>query len=110
MSSSAIDLGVLRDRLHAALPQLAITMVELEHSESGDRHPALSIEADDRKHDHVYKMTIAVIDDLVTFFVHIWGTSHDLTTHGASRFTKACADVDEVFVIAHSCWSGSMPS
>jgi len=105
-----IDLDVLRGRLLAALPQLAIEMVELEHFESGSRHPALSIETNDRKLDHVYKMTIAIIDDLVTFFVHVWGTSQDTTTRGASRFTKACADIDEVFAIAHSCWSGGLPS
>jgi hypothetical protein len=105
-----IDLDVLRGRLHAALPQLTLKMVELEHSETRSRHPALSIETDERKLEHVYKMTITIIDDLVIFFVHVWGTSQETTTEGASRFSKACTDIDEVFAIAHSCWSEGLPS
>src|SRR5215831_2429627 len=98
-----IDLEALRDRLRMALPQLSFEMVELEHTETGTRHAALSIETEDRVKDHVYRMTVAVIDDAVNFFVHVWGTSQDLSTRGAQRFTKACADVDEVLAIVHGC-------
>ena len=105
-----IDLAALRDRLHAALPQLAYELVELQNSNTRDCVPALSIETEDRVKDHVYRMTIAVIDDHVNFFVYIFGTSKDLTTQGTQRFKKACADVDEVFAIAHSCWTGGVPS
>lgn len=105
-----IDLDKLRDRLHAALPQLILEMAELEHSETRDRHPALVIETKERKPDHVYRMTVAVIGDEVTFFVHVHGESKDLTTHGAQQFRKACPDEDEVFAIVCSCWTGSAPS
>ncbi len=106
-----LDLGVLRDRLHAVLPSLTYELVELQQEGTGDRLPALSIETtDERKKDHVYKMTIAVIDDHVTFFVHVWGTSKDLSTQGTQRYRKACADVDEVFAIVHSAWTGGKPS
>lgn len=105
-----IDLDALRDRLRASLPQLSIEMSELEHSETKARHVALVIETSERQKDHVYRMTIAVIDDHVHFFVHIHGVSKDLTTRGAQHFKKACADADEVFAIAHICWSGGTPS
>jgi hypothetical protein len=105
-----IDLDVLRDRLRAALPQLSYEMVALEHAETRDRHPALSIETAERKKDCVYRMTVATIDGKVNFFVHVHGESRDLTTHGAQHFSKACSDADEVFAIVHSCWTGGMPS
>jgi len=110
-TSASIDLADLRDRLHVALPPLALEMIVLEHSETGDRHPALSIEdTGPRKKDHVYKMTVAVFDEEVTFFVHVHGRSGDLTTQGAQRFSKACPDIDEVFAIVCSCWTGSVAS
>jgi hypothetical protein len=105
-----IDLADLRDRLRAALPNLTYEMVELTHSETRDSHPALAIETTERVKDHVYRMTIAVIDDHVNFFVHMWGTSKELTTQGTQRFRKACVDIDEVFAIAHTCWTGGKPS
>jgi hypothetical protein len=108
--TASIDLGALRDRLCAALPQLTYEMVELEHSDTGERHPALSIETSDRKKDCVYKMAVTVIDDQVNFFVHVHGKSGDLTTRGAQRFSKTCPDADEVFAIVRSCWTGSSPS
>ena len=110
MSAAVIDLGDLHARLRIALPQLSVEMVELEHAETRRRHPAISVETTERKHDHVYKMTIAIIEQRVNFFVHIWGKSKDLTTRGSQHFSKACADIDEVFAIVHSCWSGSVPS
>lgn len=105
-----IDLDVLRDRLRAALPQLTIERGELEHSESRTRHPALTVETEERTRDHVYRMTIAIIDDRVNFFVHVQGESKDLTTQGAQHFSKTGADLDEVFALVHSCWTGAMPS
>lgn len=105
-----IDLDVLGDRLRAALPQLSIGMVELEHSETRDRLPALSVESEERKPDHVYKMTIAVIAGEVHFFVHIHGKSGDLSTHGTQHYSKVCADVDEVFAMVRLCWVEGPPS
>lgn len=105
-----IDLEALRARVRASLPQLSCELVELEHSETGDRHRALSIETEERVKGCVYRMTVAVIDGAVNFFVHIHGASKDLTTHGAQRFTKVCSDLDEVFAIVHSCWGGGQPS
>lgn len=105
-----IDLDILRDRVRVAFPQLSCELVELEHSGTGDRHRALSIETEERAKDCVYRMTVAVIGGKVNFFVHIHGTSKDLTTHGAQHFTKVCSDLDEVFAIVHSCWSGGQPS
>ncbi|HSX23386.1 MAG TPA: hypothetical protein VLE97_11485 [Gaiellaceae bacterium] len=105
-----IDLDVLCARVRAALPQLACEMVYLEHSETRERVSALSIETEERAKDHVYRMTIAPIGGAVHFFVHIYGTSRDLTTQGAQRFKKECSDVDEVFAIVHSCWTGAQPS
>ena len=105
-----IDLDTLRDRLRAALPQLAFEMVDLEHSETRARHRALSIEVALRQKGHVYRMAIAVMDGHVHFFAHVHGASKDLTTREALHFKKACADVDEVFAIAHACWTGGAPS
>ena len=105
-----IDLDVLRERLLAALPQLSIGTVELEHTQTRVRLPALSIESEDRKPDHVYKMTIAVIDDAVHFFVHIHGKSGDLSTRGTQHYSKECVDVDEVFAIVLTCWVEGAPS
>lgn len=111
MTDAAIfDLEALRKRLHAALPGYTCELVELEHSETHDRYQALSIETEERVKDHVYRMTIAVIDSKVNFFVHVYGASKDLTTRGAQHFTKACADEDEVFAIVRSCWAGGQPS
>lgn len=104
------DLDLLRDRIRAALPQLSYEMVELEHSDTRDRHPALVIETSERKTAHVYRMTVAVIDDEVNFFVHVHGASKDLTTQGSQRFSKKCADIDEVFALVRSCWTGGLPS
>lgn len=105
-----IDLDALRDRLRAALPQLSFEMVDLEHSETHDRHRALSIEIALRQKGHVYRMTIAVMDGDVHFFAHVHGVSKDRTTREALHFKKACADVDEVFAIAHACWTEGVPS
>ena len=105
-----IDLDVLRDRLRAVLPQLTLEMVELEHSDTRSRHAALSIEASDRKPGHVYRMTITSIDGEVTFFVHVHGESKDLTTQGTQRYSKQCANIDEVFAIVQRCWTEGMPS
>lgn len=105
-----LDLDELRECLHAALPHLAFKLVQLEHPETLARYFALSIETADRKKDHIYRMTVTVIDDKVNFFVHVYGESKDLTTQGAKRFSKVCADVDEVFGIVHSCWTGGAPS
>ena len=105
-----IDLAALRDRLRAALPQLTYELIDLKHSKTFDRVPALTIETEDRVKDCVYKMTIAIIGDQVSFFVHVHGKSKDLTTQGAQQFRKACADVDEVFAIVHTCWTGAVPS
>jgi len=108
--ATAIDLDLLRDRLRAALPQLTYELVQLEHSDTRARHPALSIETSDRKPSHVYRMTITAIDGEVTFFVHVHGESKDLTTQGTQRFSKSCADIDEVFAIVQRCWTGGAPS
>jgi hypothetical protein len=105
-----IDLDTLRDRLRAALPQLAFEMVDLEHSETHARHRALSIEMATRQKDHVYRMTITVMDGDVHFFAHVHGVSKDLTTREALHFKKARADIDEVFAIAHACWTKGVPS
>lgn len=105
-----LNLNSLRDRLRAVLPQLTFKMVELEHSETRDRHVALAIETSDRKKGNVYRMTVAIIDDHVNFFVHVHGASKDLTTDGATNFRKACADADEVFAIVHGCWTGGVAS
>lgn len=105
-----LDLEVLRDRLRAALPQLTYELVELVHEDTRVRYPALLIETSDRRKDHVYRMTIAAIDNGVNFFVHVHGTSKDLTTQGAHCFGKADVDLDEVFAIAHSGWTGSTPT
>lgn len=110
MKERNFDLDALRDRLRAALPQLTFEMVELEHSDTRDRHPALSIESSERQKDHVYRMTVTVIDGEVNFFVHVHGASKDLTTQGSQRFSKPCTDLDEVFAIVHSCWTGGFPS
>ncbi len=107
----SLDLGELRDRLRVALPQLTIELGELEHSETRSRHVALLIEdPEPRKKDHVYKMTVAIIDGAVNFFVHVHGKSGDLTTRDAQRFSKVCASPDEVFAIVRSCWMGAMAS
>lgn len=105
-----IDLATLRDRLHASLPQLTYELVELTHSMTLDSAPALTITTEERSKDCVYKMTIASIGDHVHFFVHVHGKSHDLTTRGAQQFRKKCDDVDEVFAIVHTCWTGGLPS
>jgi hypothetical protein len=105
-----IDLAVLRDRLRASLPQLTLELVELEHSDTRERYAALLIETAERKKDCVYRMTVTVIDDKVNFFVHVHGTSKDLTTQGAQCFSKAGADIDEVCTIVRSCWLGGAPS
>jgi hypothetical protein len=108
---SVDDLGALRDRLHVVLPQLKIELGELEHFETSDKHPALLIEdPQPRKKSRVYRMTVAIIEDKVNFFVHVHGVSKDLTTQGAQRFSKECASVDEVFAIVHLCWTGGVPS
>lgn len=105
------DLGDLRDRLRAALPQLTIELGELEHSETLARHVTLLIEnPEPRKKDHVYKMEVAVIGGRTNFFVHVHGISGDLTTRGAQRYSKECASADEVFAIVHSCWTGGVAS
>lgn len=109
-TTQSIDLTELCARVRSALPQLACEMVYLEHSETRDRVTALSIETEERSKDHVYRMTVAVIDGAVNFFVHVYGTSKDLSTQGSQRFKKKCADIDEVFAIVHSCWTGSGPS
>ena len=105
-----INYDVLCTRLRAVLPHLAYERVLLEHSASRERVEALSVETEDRAQGHVYRMTIAVIDDHVNFFVHTHGVSGDLTTRGAQRFKKVCTDVDEVFAIIHSCWTGAVAS
>jgi hypothetical protein len=110
--NTIIDLAVLRERLRASLPHLTLKLVELEHSDTRERHPALLIETSERKKDHVYRMTVMVAESYVNFFVHVHvhGTSKDLSTQGAQCFHKACADVDEVFAIVHACWTGGVPS
>ena len=105
-TNEELDLAALRDRLLVVLPQLAYELIELMHSETRDSHPALTIETDDRKKGHVYRMVVAVIDGCVNFFLHVWGASKDLTTQGTDRFRKECADLDEVFAIVHRCWTG----
>ena len=107
---TAIDLDELLDRLRVALPQLVINRGELEHAETRARHPAITIDTEDRVRDSVYRMTIGLIDDHVNFFVHVHGESKDLTTRGTQQFSKKCADVDEVFAIVCSCWAGGLPS
>lgn len=102
-----LDLDELCARVRASLPQLTCELVWLEHTDTRDRVAALSIETEERAKDHVFRMTVAAIDDLVHFFVHVHGTSRDLTTEGAERFTKACAGTDEVFAIVHACWKGA---
>lgn len=109
-SPPMIDLDVLCARVRAAFPQLACDRVFLEHSETRDRVPALSIETEERSQGHVYRMTITEFDGHVHFFIHVYGASRDLTTQGAEHFKKECADIDEVFAIAHSCWTGAQPS
>lgn len=104
------DLVPLRDRLRASLPLYAYEMGELEHSDTGACYPALMMETADRVKDHVWRMTITVIDGEVNFFVHVHGESQDLTTKGAQRFSKVCADADEVFAIVHACWNGGVKS
>jgi hypothetical protein len=105
------DLGALRDRLRAALPQLTIELGELEHTETRDRHVALLIEdPEPRKKDHVYRMTVGVFDGKVHFFVHVHGVSKDTTTQGATHYSKECASLDEVFAIVRSCWTGTAAS
>jgi len=105
-----MDLAVLRDRLRAELSQLTYEMVELMHPETRAQHAALSIESSERVKDHVYRMTIAVIDGEVNFFVHVHGASKDFTTQGTQRFRKVCTSLDEVFTIVRSCWTGRAPS
>lgn len=106
-----IDLGVLRDRVRAALPQLSCELGELTHSETQSRYVALMIDdPEPREKDCVYRMTVVVIDDKVNFFVHVHGKSKELTTQGAQRFSKVCTDIDEVFAIVHTCWTGGLPS
>lgn len=92
------------------MPQLTYELVWLEHSETRERVPALSIETEERVKDHVYRMTVAAFSNEVHFFIHVYGTSKDLTTQGTERFRKAAADTDEVFAIVHSCWTGARPS
>lgn len=105
-----LDLDVLRDRLRAGLPQLSFEIVGLEHSETRAHHQALAIESAERKKDHVYRMTIAVMEGEVHFFMHVHGMSRDLTTRGALHFKKRCEDLDEVFVIANAAWTGAAAS
>ena len=105
-----IDLALLRDRLRASLPQLTYELVELTHAKTRESAPALTVTTEERSKDCVYKMTIAVINDHVNFFVHVHGKSNDLTTRGAQQFRKKCSDVDEVFAIVHTCWTGGLPS
>lgn len=107
---TGIDLEALRERVHAALPKLLCEMVELEHSETHACYTALSIESRERTQDRIYRMIVATIEGKANFFVHVHGASKDLTTQGAQRFSKACADNDEVFAIVHSCWTGASPS
>ena len=102
-----IDLDVLRKRLRASLPQLTYALGQLEHSDTRSRHAALLIETPERKKDCVYRMTVTVIDDQVNFFVHVHGTSKDLTTQGTQCFSKTGADIDEVFAIVRDCWGGA---
>lgn len=103
-----IDLDALCARLRVALPALSVEMGALEHSETRASHRALLIE---HRKDHGYRMAIALLDDHVHFFAHVHGVSEDLTTtRGALHFTKECADVDEVFAIAHACWTRGAPS
>jgi hypothetical protein len=104
------DLDVLRDRLRAALPHFSYELGELEHSDTGACHAALVMEAPDRVKGQMWRMTITVIDGEVNFFVHVHGESRDLTTRGTQRFSKVGADLDEVFAIAHACWTGGRPS
>jgi hypothetical protein len=103
---SADDLDELRERLHAVLPQLTVELGELEHFETRVSHRALLIEdPQPRRKDHIYKMTVAIIDSTVNFFVHVHGVSRDLTTQGAHRYSKDCASIDEVFAIVRRCWT-----
>ena len=109
-STARVDLDELHERLRAALPRLTIEMVALEHSGTGDCHPALAIESSERKRDHVYRMVVGIIDGKVNFFVHIHGESSDLTTEGTHRYSKEGASTDEVFAIVHSCFTEEGPS
>lgn len=104
------DLAPLRDRLVASMPLYAYELGKLEHSDTGVCYPALMMETSDRVKDHVWRLTITVIDGEVNFFVHVHGESGDLTTKGTQRFSKVCADVDEVFAIVHACWTGGVAS
>lgn len=105
---NADDLDELRERLHAALPQLVIELGKLEHSETRDMHQALLIEdPQPRRRGNVYKMTVTIIDGTVNFFVHVHGVSKDLTTQDAQRYSKDCKSVNEVFAIVRSCWTGA---
>lgn len=111
MSDGGFDLVVLRDRVSAVLPHLVCEMVELEHVETKACIPALAIETPEpRKKDHVYRMTVTTIDGEVNFFVHVHGTSKDLTTRGTQHFAKAGASLDEVVAIVRCCWTGGLPS
>lgn len=103
-----IDLAILHDRLRTVLPQLSIKHGVLENSETRVRHPALIIETEERTPGHVYRMSIMIVDDRVSFFVHVCGESKDLTTEGTQHFSKVCVDDDEVFIIVHSCWTGDL--
>ena len=55
-------------------------------------------------------MTVSIIDGYVNFFVHVHGTSKDLTTQGADRFSKKYAGLDDLFAIVHGCWTGGKSS
>lgn len=101
-----IDLDQLHTRLRSAFPQMLFARLELEHAETRVRHPALVMETQVRKKDHIYRMTITVIDEVATFFVHLHGESDDLTTRNAPSFSKEDADTDAVFAIVHRCWEG----
>ena len=109
---TASDLEELHARLRAVLPKLSIEMGTLEHPETHSRHAALLIEdPQPRKKDHVFQMTIGIIDDKVHFFVHVHGVSTGLvSTRGAQHYSKACVSIDEVFAIVHSCWADGPPS
>lgn len=108
--TATIDLGVLRDLLRAAMPNLVLKMVELEHSETRVRYPALSMEVNERERNHAYRITVTVMDGKVHFFAHVHGAGSDVTTRNAQHYSKDCADVDEVFAILHACWTGGRSS
>jgi len=109
MMTSA-DLSPLRDRLVAAMPHYTYEMGELENSDTGACYPALMMETADRVRGRAWRLTIIIIDGEVNFFLHIHGESQDLTTKGAHWFSKACADLDEVFAGVHACWTGDVSS